>query len=66
MRPYSEAVKADVRRRMGPPHRQNVAEISQELGIHVISPSTNGVRPGACRGRCEVVWFFWTAPIVNL
>ena len=43
MRPYSEAVKpkasakqwADVRRRMSPPHRQSVAEISQELGIHV-------------------------------
>jgi len=33
MRPYSEAVKADVRRRMGPPHRQSVAKISQELGI---------------------------------
>jgi hypothetical protein len=33
MRPYSEAVKADVRRRMGPPHRQSVAEIAQELGI---------------------------------
>ena len=37
MRPYSEAVKADVRRRMGPPHRQSVTEISQELGIHVIT-----------------------------
>jgi len=37
MRRYSEAVKADVRRRMGPPHRQSVAEISKELGIHVIS-----------------------------
>ncbi len=37
MRPSSEAVKADVRRRMGPPHRQSVAEISQELGIHVIT-----------------------------
>jgi transposase-like protein len=37
MRPYSEAVKADVRRRMGPPHRQSVAEISQQLGIHVIT-----------------------------
>ena len=34
MRPYSEAVKADVRRRMGPPHRQSVADIAQELGIH--------------------------------
>ena len=37
MRPYSEAVKADVRRRMSPPHRQSVAEIAQELGIHVIT-----------------------------
>jgi transposase-like protein len=37
MRRYSEAVKADVRRRMGPPHRQSVAEISQEIGIHVIT-----------------------------
>ena len=37
MRPYSEAVKADVRRRMGPPHRQSVTEIAQELGIHVIT-----------------------------
>lgn len=34
MRPYSEAVKADVRRRMSPPNRQNVVEIAQELGIH--------------------------------
>jgi transposase-like protein len=37
MRPYSEAFKADVRRRMGPPHRQSVAEIAQALGIHVIT-----------------------------
>jgi transposase-like protein len=37
MRPYSEAVKADARRRMGPPHRQSVADIAQELGIHVIT-----------------------------
>jgi transposase-like protein len=37
MRRYSEAVKADVRRRMGPPHRQSLAAISQELGIHVIT-----------------------------
>ena len=37
MRRYSEAVKADVRRRMSPPHRQSVAEISQKLGIHVIT-----------------------------
>jgi len=37
MRRYSEAVKADVRRRMGPPHRQSVVEISSELGIHVIT-----------------------------
>jgi transposase-like protein len=37
MRRYSEAVKTDVRRRMSPPHRQNVAQISAELGIHVVT-----------------------------
>lgn len=36
MRRQSEAIKADVRRRMGPPHRQSVAQISVELGIHVV------------------------------
>jgi transposase len=35
MRRYREAVKADARRRMFPPHRQSVAQISEELGIHV-------------------------------
>jgi len=37
MRRYSEAVKADVRRLMSPPHRQSVAQISAELGIHVVT-----------------------------
>ena len=37
MRRYSEAVKADVRRRMSPPQRQSVAQISTELGIHVVT-----------------------------
>jgi hypothetical protein len=37
MRRYSEAVKADVRRRRSPPHRQSVAQISAELGIHVVT-----------------------------
>ena len=37
MRRYSEAVRADVRRRMSPPHRQSVARISAELGIHVVT-----------------------------
>jgi hypothetical protein len=37
MRRYSEVVKADVRRRMSPPHRQSVARISEELGIHVMT-----------------------------
>jgi len=37
MNRYSEAVNADVCRRKGPPHRQNMAEISQELGIYVIT-----------------------------
>jgi hypothetical protein len=44
MRPYSEAVKADVRRRMSPPQRQSVARIAEELGIHVITlPGVNYV-----------------------
>ena len=37
MRLYSEAVKADVRRRMSPPNRQSVVEIARELGIHAIT-----------------------------
>jgi hypothetical protein len=37
MHSYSGAVKADVRRRMSPPHRQSVAEISEGLGIHMIT-----------------------------
>jgi transposase-like protein len=37
MRRYSNAVKADVKRRMSPPQRQSVARISEELGIHVVT-----------------------------
>ncbi len=37
MRRYSEAVTADVRRRMSSPQRQSVAQISAELGIHVVT-----------------------------
>lgn len=37
MHRYSEAFKADVKRRMRPPQRQSVAQISAELGIHVVS-----------------------------
>ena len=37
MRRYCEAFKADVRRRMSPPHRQSVAQIPKELGIHVVT-----------------------------
>ncbi len=37
MRRYSESVRADVRKRMSPPHRQSVAQISAELGIHVVT-----------------------------
>ena len=35
MRRYSETVKADVKKRMSPPARQSVAQISKELGIHL-------------------------------
>lgn len=34
MRRNSEAVQADERRRISPPHRQSVVQISQELAIH--------------------------------
>jgi transposase len=37
MRRYSEAIKADVRRRMNPPDRQSMALISAELGIHIVT-----------------------------
>jgi transposase-like protein len=37
MRRYSEAVQADVRRRMSPPMRQSVARISEELGINIVT-----------------------------
>ena len=37
MHRYSEAAKADVRRRMSPPQRKSVARISEELGIHVVT-----------------------------
>ena len=35
MRRYSETVKAEVKRRMGPPQRLSVAQISKEFGMHV-------------------------------
>jgi transposase-like protein len=38
MRRYSEAVKVDVWRKMSPPpHRQSMALISPELGIHIVT-----------------------------
>jgi hypothetical protein len=37
MRRDSETVKADVRRRISPPHRQSVAPISAELAIHIVT-----------------------------
>ena len=52
MRRYSEAVKADVMRRMSSPHRHSVALISEELGIHVI---TLYKRRKAWRLQVEVV-----------
>jgi transposase len=32
---YSEAVQADIKKRMSPPSRQSVAMISQETGTHI-------------------------------
>jgi hypothetical protein len=36
MRRYSEAVQADVRTQMSPPHRQRVVQISAKLEIYVV------------------------------
>jgi transposase len=35
VRGYSEAVKADIRKRMSPPARQSMARISEDTGIHI-------------------------------
>ena len=35
MRRYNETMKADLRRRMSPPARLSVAQISKEQGIHI-------------------------------
>lgn len=40
MRRYIDAVNTDVRRWMSPPHPLSVAQISVELGIHVVTPYT--------------------------
>jgi len=37
MRRYSEPAKADVKRRMSPLHRQSIAQISEELGIQLVT-----------------------------
>ena len=42
MRRYSEAVKADVRRRMSPPQRQSVAQISAARGTKLSSMLVDG------------------------
>ena len=48
MRRYSEVVKAEVRRGMGPARRQSVAEIFRKLGIYVIT-LYRCARSGSCR-----------------
>ncbi len=53
MRRYCEAVKADVRRRMSPPLRQSVAQISAERGIHVVT-LYNWRK--TCQLQGEVLW----------
>jgi hypothetical protein len=49
MNRYS-AVKTDPRRRIAPPHRQIVAEISEQLGIHMIT-LYKWRKPVGCRVR---------------
>ena len=47
---YSETVKSEVRRRMGPPQRQSLAQISKEFGIYVATPCRWRFI-GVCRGN---------------
>jgi hypothetical protein len=56
MRRYSEAIKADVRRRMSPPNRQSVARISEETGIH---PATLYLWRKGWRLEGEVAFVDW-------
>jgi hypothetical protein len=56
MRRYSEAIKADVRRRMSPPNRQSVARISKETGIH---PATLYLWRKGWRLEGEVAFVDW-------
>lgn len=48
MRHYSEAFKADIRKRMSPPAWQSVTRISEETGIHICTlyPWCKGLRLG--------------------
>lgn len=54
MRRYSEAVRANLRKRMGPPMRQWVAQMSAELGIHVVSLQLAESLEGAWRGGAGI------------
>ncbi len=46
---YNEAVQADVRKSMSPPHRQSVGQIPSSWGF-TRQPSTTEGRAGVCRG----------------
>jgi hypothetical protein len=50
MRRYSETVKAQMKRRMGPPQRQSFAQIYKE-SASMPSPSTTGGITGVCWGK---------------
>jgi|AACY02.16.fsa_nt_gi Transposase and inactivated derivatives len=82
MRRYSEAVKADVRRRMSPPHKQSVAQISDELGIHIVTlynwrkawrlqgevvPASEKDPDGwSAADKFEVDGFYWTVLVPDI
>jgi len=68
MRRYSEAIKADVRRRMSPPNLQSVARISEETGIHVAPSARKRTRSAlyalAAETHCQASipltkWSLW-------
>ncbi len=63
MRRHSEAVKADLRRRMSPRMRQSITTISKELGNDVLTRSNWSK---TLQLESEVGAFYWTVPAPDI
>ncbi len=63
MRLYSEAVRADVRRRMSPPHRQSVARISSGYRVRIKSQCLTPHSPVA--KKAPPANYTWGCPLLS-